>query len=123
MSVGASTPDRRAPICSICLAPMEEAVCTTTCKHTFHTRCLLCAIRRDVRCPLCRVPLINTPIATAPLAPRDPIVASESRAGARRRRVRRTQVDHESPHVETEAQPPVPTTRSEGRIWCFRRPR
>lgn len=42
--------------CSICLEVIEEnqASCTLSCNHVFHTSCMLNAAQYDLRCPMCR---------------------------------------------------------------------
>lgn len=42
--------------CSICLTEMDaqSQVSTLACGHTFHSACIITALRRDRRCPLCR---------------------------------------------------------------------
>lgn len=42
-------------VCCICLDEIKHENLTTSCKHTFHKRCLLQCV--DERCPMCRTDL------------------------------------------------------------------
>jgi len=51
--------------CPICLEPLSSNTCTLSCNHTFHSKCILDYISKNIhnseyiKCPLCRNTIIN----------------------------------------------------------------
>lgn len=51
--------------CPICLEPLSSNTCTLSCNHTFHSKCILDYVSKNIhnsqyiKCPLCRNVIIN----------------------------------------------------------------
>lgn len=55
--------------CAICLEVLEgggKKACHLDCSHSFHTECLLQSFQRDVRCPICRIDMVEPLPVTPP---------------------------------------------------------
>lgn len=47
------------PVCPICLEPIHEDICRTTCGHVFHSQCAFLCLQQQTRCAVCRCELIE----------------------------------------------------------------
>ena len=48
--------------CPICLQPILEFFCSTECKHVFHIHCLVKALDKHIKCPMCRKIILLEPL-------------------------------------------------------------
>lgn len=49
-------------ICAICLESLgnNKKKCDLECSHSYHTQCILQSFKQDIRCPICRVDMVDT---------------------------------------------------------------